>query len=247
MIFKFKQNPQAQMRLFCFSYAGGGASVFRTWWKDLPSQIEVCPVQLPGRENRINETPFDEFASLIQAVMRYLRPELTMPFAFFGHSMGALVSFEIARQLRRQKVPAPKHLFVSAHRAPQLPDPDPPVHHLPEPEFIAELHRLKGTPPNILKHNDIMEMMLPALRADFKICETYTYTQEPPLACPISVFGGIDDDELTRDELAAWREQTSGSFALHMCEGNHFFLHDARETLLQTVSDELNRHLRRIF
>ena len=143
-----------------------------------------------------------------------------MPYAFFGHSMGSLISFELVRYLRREgHDPGPVRLFVSGHRAPQLPDPDPPTHHLAEPEFIEELRRLKGTPEEVLQNAELLRLMLPLLRADFALCETYIYRPEKPLTCPITAFGGLQDDEVPRETLAAWHEQTYNSFKLRFFVG----------------------------
>ncbi len=172
-----KPNPQASLRLFCFPYVGGGALIFRTWPNSLPATAEVCPVELPGRGTRLKETPFTRLLPLVQALAQALLPHLDKPFAFFGHSMGALISFELTRQLRRLYGLVPLHLFVSAHRAPQLPDPDPPIHTLPEAEFMEELRCLNGTPKEVLEQPELMELMLPILRADFALCETYIYAK----------------------------------------------------------------------
>jgi medium-chain acyl-[acyl-carrier-protein] hydrolase len=137
-------------------------------------------------------------------------------------------------------------LFISGHRAPQLPDPNPPIHQLPDPAFVAELRRLSGTPETVLQDSELMEVFLPLLRADFAICETYKYSIEAPLDCPLSVFGGLRDDRVSRDELAAWRSQTSASFTLHMFPGNHFFLESERAIFLRTLAQHLQQHLRRI-
>lgn len=241
-----RPNPRTRLRLLCFPYAGGGASIFRTWSDDLPRDVEVCPVQLPGRESRMRELPFTRLPPLVQALAQALLPYLDIPFAFFGHSMGALISFELARQLRRQYGLSPAHLFVSSHRAPQIPDPHPPIHHLPESMFVEELRRFSGTPELILQNPEIMEVFLPLLRADFSICETYTYSPEDPLECPISAFGGLHDLLASRDDLESWRDQTLGSFTLRMFPGDHFFLHTARAPLLQTVSQGLTQLLSRI-
>jgi medium-chain acyl-[acyl-carrier-protein] hydrolase len=237
-------NPRARLRLFCLPYAGGGATIFRTWPDALPPEVAIFPVQLPGRENRLREPPFTGMLPLVQTLAQVLRPYLTMPFALFGHSMGALMSFELARQLRRAQHPLPRHVFVSGFRAPQLPDPDPPIHALPEAEFIAELRRLNGTPEEVLQNAELMQLVLPALRADFAILETYAYAREAPLECPITVFGGLDDDEMPAEQLAAWREQTRGAFRLHLFPGDHFFIHSARTALLETLSQELAQLLR---
>jgi surfactin synthase thioesterase subunit len=148
-----------------------------------------------------------------------------------------LVSFELARRVRRQYGAHPVHLFVSAGRAPQVPHRGPPIHTLPEKEFLAELRRLNGTPSELLDHQELMEIMLPLLRADFAVYETYVYSSEPPLNCPISAFGGLQDDRVNDGELEAWRAQTSGSFSLQMFPGDHFFLN--QPLLLRVLSEEL--------
>src|SRR5712691_623251 len=223
-----KPNLHARLRLFCFPYAGGTASVFRAWSEHLPPEIEVCPIQLPGRESRLGEVPFSRLPPIVEALAPALRPYLDKPFAFFGHSMGALIGFELARHLRREGQSDPIHLFVSGHRAPQLPDPNPPIHQLPEPAFIQELRRLKGTSEAVLADPDLMELVMPMLRADFAVSETYLYTPEQPLACPITAFGGLQDKEVSRGEMDAWRVQTQQSFLLCMLPGDHFFLHASR-------------------
>ena len=234
-----KPHPQARLRLFCFPYAGGGASLFRAWSDELAPAVEVCPVQLPGRESRFREPLYTRLIPLIQTLGPLLRPYLTMPFAFIGHSMGALISFELARYLRRQQAPMPVYLFASAHRAPQLPDPKPPIYHLPDPLFLEELRRLNGIPSEVLDHAELMELMLPLLRADFAVAETYRYTADPPLPCPISAFGGLADDEVSEDESAAWREQTRSAFRLRMLPGDHFFLVKNQSMLLQAISQDV--------
>ncbi len=242
-----KPSTRARVRLFCFAYAGGGASYFRTWQGKLPPEIEVCPVQIPGRENRIGEQPYTELLPLVQDLSRALQPYLTtLPFVFFGHSMGGLISFELARQLRREKAPTPIHLLVSAHRAPQVPDPDPPIHQLPDLKFMEELRKLNGTPEEVLKNAELMQVMLPILRADFSICETYTYTDEKPLNCPISAFGGLGDEEVSKDDMAAWRKQAAGFFRLRMFEGDHFYLNSTQEVLLGAIMQDLLPHLNRV-
>src|SRR5262245_40590829 len=139
-------GAQTTLRLFCFPYAGGCASLFRTWIGQLPSGVEVCPIQLPGRENRWKETPSTNLPELIQEMFRALPPYLNKPFAFFGYSMGALISFELARALRQQHYPSPLHLFVSACRAPQIPRSSRPIYQLERSSFIEALRQLNGTP-----------------------------------------------------------------------------------------------------
>ena len=232
-------NPQASLRLFCFPYAGGAALPFRTWPDSLPIAIELCPVELPGRGKRITSVPFTRLQLLVQAIAIALLPYLDKPFAFFGHSMGGLVSFELARLLHKNYGKSPVHLFVSGNRAPQVPDPDPPIHALPEPEFLEELRRLNGTPAAVLENAELMQLLLPAIRADFAVVETYAYTPEPSLDCPITAFGGLQDREVSCDDLKGWQEQTNAAFSLHMLPGDHFFLQSAQPLLLQSLSQEL--------
>ena len=242
----YAPNHNARLRLFCFPYAGGGASIYRTWASGLPVDIEVCAIQLPGREARGQEQPFTRLAEMVQAIASGITPWLDKPYAFFGHSMGSHLAFELARDLRRQGDPGPRHLFVSGRHAPQMADPDPPIHHLPTPEFIDELRRLHGTPEEVLQHAELMELLMPILRADFAACETYEYAPEPPLNCPITAFGGLEDASADRDTMLAWREQTSSAFSVQVFPGDHFFLHSARPLLLQTITGELTQLIRRL-
>ena len=232
-------NPRARLRMFCFPYAGGGASAYRGWAAALPVDVEVCPVQLPGRESRLREAPFTRPEPLIQAVAEALQPHFDMPFVFFGHSMGGMISFELTRELRRRGRRQPLHIFTAGRRAPEVPPRETPIHDLPEAEFIEELRKLKGTPEEVLQHAELMKLLSPVLRADFAVNETYTYTEEEPLAMGISAFGGLADDEVTREDLEAWRKHTRGRFRLRMLPGDHFFLHSARDLITEAVARDL--------
>jgi medium-chain acyl-[acyl-carrier-protein] hydrolase len=234
-----KPNSQARLRLFCFPYAGAGASIFRTWSDGLPADVEVCPVQIPGRGTRPMEASFTQLAPLVEALAEALVPLLDKPFAFFGHSLGALVGFELARQLRRQSGAQPVRLFVSADWAPQLPHRERPVHALPEAEFLGELRRLNGIPEKVSEDAELMQILLPVLRADFAVYETYAYSTEPPLDCPISIFGGLQDQRVNRGDLEAWRDQTSDFVSVRMFPGDHFFWNTTQPLLLQVLSQEL--------
>ena len=234
-------KKQASLRLFCFPYAGGSARIFQKWPQKFPASVEVCPLQYPGRGSRLREPPFVRLEPLVQDIAKTLLPLLDKPFAFFGHSMGAIVAFELARQLRRLHKELPVQMFISGSRAPQLADRTRHVYDLPEPEFIEELRRLNGTAPEVLEHPELMELMLPLLRADFAVAQTYTCVPEPPLACPISAYGGLEDTSVLAESLEAWREQTTGPFSLRMFPGDHFFLHTAESLLLRKITDELSR------
>jgi medium-chain acyl-[acyl-carrier-protein] hydrolase len=232
-------NPRAKMRMFCLPYAGGGASVYRGWGASLPNYLEVCPVQLPGRESRLREAPFTDLKTMVPAVADALVPYMDLPFVLFGHSMGAAIAFELTRELRRRGRPQPLHLFVSGRRAPHLPAREEPIHALPEPEFLAKLRELNGTPEEVLQHEELMKLLLPILRADFGVNETYEYTEGEPLQAGISALGGIGDKDVLREDVDAWRQHTTGRFRARMFPGDHFFIHGNKDLVLEAVARDL--------
>ena len=230
-----------RVRLFCFPHAGGSAAIYCFWSRQFPEDIEVCPVNLPGRGARLEESPCSRLLELAGAVTRELTPFLDVPFALFGHSMGALLSFEIARELERREVPAPLCLFASGYRAPQIP-PGPPIHHLPKDELLAAVERRYGAMPDaVIQSRELMEFVLPVLRADMEMCETYAYENGQPLSCPIQALGGTDDSWVGRSHLLPWREQTRAAFTLRMFPGDHFFVQTAEHWVRQTLSADLQR------
>lgn len=237
-IIRYRQNADAPLRLFCFSYAGGGASVFRTWADGLPAWVEVCCIQLPGRESRLGEPAYTRLAPLLQVLADAIYPYLDRPFAFFGHSMGALVSFELARQLRRTHDRHPVRLCVGAFRAPQLANPNIKIYHLPSEVFKVVL-RADGIPEKVLQNEELMQAMLPLIRADYELCDTYTYKEEPPLECPFSIFGGLEDIRINEADLEAWRIHSSAPSSLKMLPGPHLFVHSAQDLLLAEISQAL--------
>ena len=234
-----RANPAATIRLFGFPYSGADASLFFRWPEGLPPFVEVCPVQLPGRGARLSEPPFRAVAPLVEACGTALERYFDKPFAFFGHSLGALVSFELARWARRNLGAEPVHIFASGCGAPQLPDRETAMHHLPDPEFLEALRRLNGTPEAVLAEPELRELILPILRADFTVCETYAYRQEMPLTCSISAYGGLQDVHVGRNRLDAWREQTTGPFLVRMFPGDHFFINTDRPLLMRVLGQEL--------
>ena len=234
-----QRRPQARVRLFCLPSGGGGASLYRSWMALAQPEIEVCPIQLPGRETRLAELPFSSVGPLVEALGTALLPYLDLPFALFGHSLGSLVCFELSRWLRQHFRLEPTRLFASAFRAPHLPDPDPPIHALPEPAFIDELRKFNGTPEEVLQHPELMQLLLPLLRADLTMVETYVYSPDTPLTCPLSVFGGLQDTEVSQEQLRGWRLHTSGPMKLRMIPGNHFFLYRSGPALLRCIGMDL--------
>jgi medium-chain acyl-[acyl-carrier-protein] hydrolase len=232
--------PRARLRLFCLAHAGGGASAFRGWADALPPDVEVCPVQLPGRENRIGEPAFDRLEPLVAALAQAVDPWLDLPFALFGHSNGALIGFELARLLRSRGRPGPRHLFASGRRAPDLPADRAPIRALPEGEFLAELQELGGLPPALLEHRELLELLVPTLRADVAIHETYDFAEAPPLECGITAYGGVADPKVSRAQLEAWGRHTAGPFVMREFPGGHFYLQEDRPAVLRTLSADLH-------
>ena len=202
------------------------------------SGVEVCAVQFPGREARITESPVDDMHRLVFLLREGLEPYLDRPFAFFGHSIGALVSFELARELRRTCGIQPCHLFVSGCPAPHLPHSER-MWDLPDEEFLERLCRFNGTPPEVLNHPELMDMMLPTIRADFALRDRYVYREEPPLNCSITAFGGMSDQHVSGADLRAWRQHTRERFKFWLFQGDHFFLRSAQETMLESLFSEL--------
>jgi medium-chain acyl-[acyl-carrier-protein] hydrolase len=227
-------------RLFCIPYAGGAASAYRGWAEGLPDDVDVCAVQLPGRGARFREAPFRNMADLVPALAEGLLPLLDLPFALFGHSMGAVVAFELARELRRRGGRPPALLALSGHQAPPRPDPKPPISHLPDEEFLAEVQtRYDGIPPEVLAEEELLQLLLPVLRADVQLLESYTYVQEAPLDCPISCFGGEDDPHVSLADLEAWGDETRGPLRVRTFPGGHFFVESARDEVLRALRRDL--------
>ena len=240
-----KFNPRAAIRLFCFPYAGGGDAIFREWPRSLPESIEVCPVQLPGRGARIAERPFTQFAPLVEAASRALVPHLDKPFAIFGHSMGALIGFELAHQLRRDYNLQPVHLFMSGRCGPQVVI-DRDTSELSDAEFIDLLSGYNGTPKEALEDPELMQLMLPIIRADFAVCRSYRYRAAPPFDCPITAFGGLLDPAVNRECMEGWREHTTSTFLVRMLPSDHFFVTSERHLLLDAIARELHRYVKEL-
>ncbi len=236
-------KPHARVRLFCLPYAGGAASIYRAWHQHLPADVEICTVQLPGRENRIRERPFTNLVELVQALLPALLPALDKPFALFGHSMGALIAYELAQQLQ-QHGRTPTHLLISGRRAPVLPDPEALLHTLPsDAAFLNELQRrYNNLPAVIFEDTELRELFMPLLRADFTLVETYQYAEQPALPCPLVALGGAADPRASPAELRAWQALTQASFTLRVFQGDHFYFNQQPLPLLQTIAQILTTH-----
>lgn len=234
-------RPAARLRLLCWPYAGGRGALFRSWTAALPEDVELWAVQLPGRVPRLREPALVDARALVAQVGAALLPHLDRPFALFGHSMGALLAYETGLWLERVGHP-PVHVLVSAHRAPHLPLGNEPIHGLDDAAFVTRLAELGGTPPEILAHRELMDLMLPSLRADIELVETYRHAGDGPTSARLTVFGGSHDVQVRPAELAAWQDHARSKLEHVTISGDHFFIHSAEQELLGHVSRVLATH-----
>ena len=233
-------NPNAEARLFLFPYAGGGPAAFSRWTAEFPATIEAWIAHYPGRGSRHNELPIKQISALVEKLSEAIQPLLDRPFAFFGHSMGGLVAFELVKYLRDNDSSQPANLFISACGAPHLPDPHQPIHALPDAEFVHALKELNGIPSELLDFPEIIEVLLPALRADFEIVESYRYTpNKPPLDILIVAYGGLNDPRISREQLEGWATQTNSDFKSIYFPGDHFFINVAKDEIVRSIAREL--------
>lgn len=236
-VVRFHQIPKPRLRLFCFANAGGATAQFRTWHQALPEGVEVCPVQLPGQGSRFREEPYTRLQSLAEKLADVLAPYLDVPAAFWGYSMGALVGFVLAHEFKRRGDRGPEHLFIAARSAPHVPPLVSPIHQLAEPLFISEVQRrYNGIPEAILQERELLTLLLPVLRANFEMIETYTFPGDVLLDIPVVAFGGLQDPTVSSQHIAAWGGLTSATFRYFMFPGDHFFLQNHLPAILQIVT-----------
>ncbi len=231
------------MRVFCLPYAGAGALAYRSWQNSgvAPAGMALWPIQLPGREDRIREPPFRSMHSLVESLTDVMQELTELPFALFGHSMGALIAFELVRSLRRRGLPQPCHLIVSGAGAPHLPR-RAPVHDIPDDEvLISRLLELNGTRPEVFADRELRRLILPLVRADFSVCETYRCAEGTPLNCPVTAYGGAHDDSVSMAALAAWKVHTLATFQMHILPGDHFFIGKQWPLLRRQLMDLFRR------
>ena len=235
------KRPGAAFRLFCFPRAGGGVASFRNWPEDAHPEIEVALVQPPGRETRLREAPLNSMDTLVSSICEAVTDLLDRPYALYGHSLGAKVAFETSVELRRRGIPAPIGFFAAASAAPTVPWTRPLLHSLSDLELLREIQkRYGGVPEGILANQELWPFLVPALRADIKILETYRYADTPPLSCLVTCFCGTGDTMTPESEALEWRRQTSGEFRLLMLPGDHFFPLQERPRVLKQIAVDLS-------
>jgi surfactin synthase thioesterase subunit len=231
-----------RLRLYCFPYSGGNAVSFVPWQREIDPAIELCAVQLPGRGARFREAPCTSFAVLMDALVEVLALQLAQnggPYAFYGHSLGSLIAFELARHCRRRGLPLPQRLILSGCNAPPFPAGPKRLHELPDAELIEKLREYNGTPQELLDNRELMKLLLPAVRADFALGADYHYVAEPPLDVPLTVLAGRQDAHVEEARLLEWQRETSAAFRLHWFEGDHFFINDQRAAVLACLENEV--------
>lgn len=236
----YKPQPEARVRFYGFCHAGGNSSIFLPWQHALGPAVEVCGVQLPGRGWRISHPPERNMSVLVNAIVRDLQLQSALPFVFFGHSLGALIAFEVARALKLLHLPQPMHLWVSGCDAPQSRQPSRRLHELDDAALIEALAHYGGTPREVLAHRELMQIALPSIRADFALAADYSYLPMPSLDTPITVFTGAADEHVNQDNIAHWSRETTGAFGLECFPGDHFFIESDGEQVVSSIRKHLH-------
>ena len=232
-------GPARRLRLYCFPYAGGSAAAFAGWQDALGPDIDVYPVQLPGRGARMGEAPLTDLHEVVRSLAHAISSQGRAPFAFFGHSLGAMLAFEVTRFLTLHYMPLPLHLFASGCDAPQHRSEPKNLHLLPDDELIEALRKYNGTPAEVLANSELMALLLPVLRADFGLVDSYRYRAGLRLQMPLTVLAGTQDDHIDPLQVEGWRKESAGAFQVHWIEGDHFFLHAQREAVQALVRGAL--------
>ncbi|MGN9809492.1 thioesterase II family protein [Micromonospora sp. BQ11] len=235
-----RPNADAGLRLVCVPYSGGRASVFNDLAAELPGDVELWAIELPGHGRRLGEAPLTRLQPLVDQLTDVLA-DVPQPYVLLGYSVGALISFEVARNLPRLGWPGPSALFVAAARAPHLRSSRPPLHELSRDDLVEGLHRLAGHRNALLDNKELVDVMLPVLRADLGLDETYDHRGGDPVGCPIAAFGGSEDWSVTRSDLEGWREHTTSDFSVCTLPGGHFFLDSSRGLFAEALTAEIER------
>lgn len=222
---------EGKARIFALPYSGAGASAYYPWSKKT-RDMDFLGVQLPGRENRFNEELITHLPTLLNNIITEIKPLINKPYVLFGHSMGGLIAFELAKLIREQALPLPEHLYISAFRAPNMPNFNRAMHNLSDEDFVSELSTYGGLPSEIISNTELLDFFLPILRADFLLTEFYEYKESQPLSIPITTFSGKNDCIVKSGNMSDWRYQTNKSFRHIEYDGDHFFVNNHMESII---------------
>ena len=238
-------NSKAKLRLFCLPYAGGNAVIFKSWAKNIMSDIEIVAIQPPGRSTRLQETPFKHMDMLIDDLMTVFPSVLDKPYVIFGHSLGSRIGFELLARLQHQELRLPEHFIASGSRGPHIPCLDEISYDLPDDQFVLKLKAMGGTPAELLDSNELMALLLPMIRADFQIAETHHFSGNILLDIPVTVFGGKNDPRVSIQELHTWQQHFSLPADIALFDGGHFFIdthrHDVIARLDRLLAKTINQ------
>lgn len=229
------------IKLFCIPYAGGSAAVYSKWKKKLNPLIELKQVELPGRGYRIKEPLIDNMPDMVENIFKEIKDQIESPYILFGHSMGALITYEVCKRIKQEGYPAPVHIFISGKQAPQAKSEKPNCYSLPEDEFIKHILNYNGTDDVVFKNKELASLFIPILRADFKLVETYKFDcSDDYLECDVSVFSGAEDRAVSWEDLSGWQEVTKGNCNFYQFKGGHFFINEHTEEVVDQINNVFN-------
>jgi len=243
---KSSDNPGAELKIVCFPYAGGCSATYLSWNEWLPTNVELVAIQLPGRANRFLEAPISDMRELVADLIRSSNQLFDKPYILFGHSLGSRIAFEMMRRCQKDGIRPPVHFIASGSRGPHIPPRRDPVHFLPDNEFINEIKKLDGTPKEILNNEESMTLYLPLLKADFKLAETYLCNSNPLFNCPITVFSGEDDKDISKDDLKSWGNYFSNEPQIQTVTGGHFFINSNKQVLAREIMKIIQSELSKL-
>lgn len=229
-----------KIKLFCIPYAGGSAAVYSRWKKLVNPLIELKQVELPGRGSRMNESLIDNIPDIVRNIFKEIKDQIKPPYALFGHSMGALITYELCKKIKQEGYPSPVHIFFSGKQGPQIKLKGLNCYNLPEDEFIKHILNYNGTNEAVFKNKELASLFIPILRADFKMVETYKFDRtDDYLECDVSVFSGTDDRAVSWEDLSGWQEVTKSNCRFYPFKGGHFFINEHTEEVVDQINNVL--------
>lgn len=239
--FVLKKVIDPKIRLFCFPYAGGSATVFNSWVNQLPEEVELVAIQLPGRGSRMSEPLYTDMDSLANDLTDEIQALTDVPYLFFGHSMGSRIAFKVLQKLETLGK-GPMHFIASGSAAPNIPRGKKSIYDLPEDEFISELKKFNGTPEVVFQHEELMELCLPILRADFQIVDTYLENSTTQFNCGLDIWGG-EEDEICNESLSMWSNFFNDSGKVTKFVSDHFFIEKEKNAVLENLNTVIKQYI----